>query len=263
MNRLVREFFRADQAQFQAVRFLSDEVDLSAEESDRLDLPKAWYELSRVCKEDRLDFIRDLWVRKFSFHLEASTAIEDFFDKLDDIIILVCRHSEEEPWQPEMVYSFADNSTFFRGLMPANDETIEQTKKQFTCQLPKDFWAFNRLHNGFGRLSEIGILPLDELDDVRKDLIKAVKNTDKPLRMGAEWVDPNSLYPFYSEYGIGSFQCFNSNWYPGNEMGNVHFSGIDYTLSDTLERQDWPENLAFPTFLEWLAAFLQGKNSCI
>ena len=45
-----------------------------------------------------------------------------------------------------------------------------------------------------------------------------------------------------------------------NKMGNVHFSGIDYALSDISTRSTWEENFAFPTFLEWLGAFLQGMN---
>jgi hypothetical protein len=263
MNSEVREFFRIGKGHFQAVRFLSQEENFTWEEAKELDLPRSWYELTRVCLEDRLDFVRDSWVRKFSFHLQATTAIEDFFDRLDDIVILISRRSVEDPWEAEMIYSFADQSTFFRGLVPSNEETIDYVKDRLKVDLPKDYWAFNRLHDGFGRLSEIGMIPILELEDSWKGLIRSVKNTGGPLQMGTEWIDPSSLYPFFEDYGIGSFQCFNASWYPGTEMGNVHFSGIDYTLSDTQDRKEWSENLAFPTFLEWLAAFLQGMSSCI
>ena len=41
-------------------------------------------------------------------------------------------------------------------------------------------------------------------------------------------------------------------------MGNVYLSGIDYTLSDVSDKKAWAENLAFPTFSEWLAYYLRG-----
>ena len=81
--------------------------------------------------------------------------------------------------------------------------------------------------------------------------------------MGEASLDPHSLFPFYEEYGLGSFQCFNAEWYPGSEMGNVYFSGIDYTLSDISDRSTWSENLAYPTFLEWLTEFLEGMNTSL
>jgi hypothetical protein len=263
MNLQVRDYFLGKGSGFQAVRFLNEEKDLKWIEALKMDVPKAWYELSRVSSEDRLEFVRESWLRNLSFHPKATPEIENFFDQLDDVGILVTRGDEEDPWRPEMVYSLADNSTFFRGLVPATDEEIEEGKERLEIDLPADFWAFAGLHNGFGRLSDLGVLMLGEMEETRGRLVKSILSTEKPLRMGKEWVDPKSLFPFYEEYGLGSFQCFNASWYPGSEMGNVHFSGIDYTLSDTLERSEWADQLAFPTFLEWLAAFLEGMNSCI
>lgn len=266
MNNQARVYFRVDpekEGSFQAVRFLSEEPDLTWSEAEKLGVPRAWFELSRIPVDDRLDFIQQLWLEHLPFHPLATPVIEDFFQRLDDAVILVARKNEEDPWRTEIVYSMADNSTFFRGLTPANERDIDLTKKMVESDLPAEYWSFMRLHNGFGRLSELGMLALDDLEIARKHLIDAVEKRGKPLRMGDIWLDPRALFPFYEEYGLSSFQCFNAEWYPSGEMGNVHFSGIDYTLSDTLEKKEWAENLAFPTFVEWLAAFLQGMNSCI
>ena len=37
-------------------------------------------------------------------------------------------------------------------------------------------------------------------------------------------------------------------------------SGIDYTISDYMDRKGWADQLAFPTFLEWLAFYLEGNS---
>ena len=50
------------------------------------------------------------------------------------------------------------------------------------------------------------------------------------------------------------------SWYPGSEMGNVYLSGIDYTISDYRDRKEWADRLAFPTFLDWLAFYLEGNS---
>jgi hypothetical protein len=120
-----------------------------------------------------------------------------------------------------------------------------------------------QIHSGFGRLSETGLLPIEELKETKQQLTDAILDCDVPLRWKEGWIDPTSLFPFFEEYGIGSFQCFNAEWYPGSEMGNVYFSGIDYTLSDVSDRKAWSEELAYPTFLEWLADFLEGMNTTL
>jgi len=263
MNSQIRDFFKVNGSQdphFQEVRFLSEEKELQWEEVEKTGLPRGWFELSQVSFEDRVEFSREFWLKRLSFHPTATPGIAEFFDQLDDVAVVICRQTKEEPWRAELVYSLADNSTFFRGLPPADEEEIDWAKKQLREDLPKDFWGFYRLHNGFGKLTELGLLPLDELQDARERLINSVIKSDRPLRMLEQWIDPSSLVPFYEEYGLGSFQCFNSEWYPSSEMGNVYFSAIDYTLSDISDRKTWAENLAYPTFLEWLTAFLEGMN---
>jgi hypothetical protein len=265
MNRQIQEFFRVDggsEPHFQAVRFLTVETVLSWAEAEKMGVPRGWFELSRISVENRIEFLKDFWLKNISFHPQATQAIEQFFAKLDDIVVLVCRQTTEDPWRSELVYSLSDGAAFFRGLVPATDEEIAAAKKGLELDLPKDYWSFSKIHNGFGRLSELGLLPIETLSEARSHLIRSIVESDKLLRMDGMNMDAYSLFPFYEEYGMGCFQCFNGQWYPGSEMGNVHFSGIDYTVSDILERREWAENLAFPTFVEWLAAFLEGINSC-
>jgi hypothetical protein len=80
------------------------------------------------------------------------------------------------------------------------------------------------------------------------------------VKSGFVAVDPGTLVPFYESSGLNSFQCFYADWYPGSEMGNLYFSGLDYTVSDLTRQSAWEENGAFPTFLEWLASYLEGME---
>ena len=263
MNSQIREFFRVDkldQPHFQKVRFLNEENDLQWQDVEKIGLPRGWYELSRISNLDRVEFLKEFWLTRLSYHPKATSLIENFFDKLDDIVVLICRQTEEDPWQAELVYSLADNSTFFRGLAPAFDDEIDFEKKGIRSELPQDYWSFFKLHNGFGRLSKLGFMPLNRLREARDQLRERVLQSDKILRFGSSKIDPYSLFPFYEEYGVASFQCFNAEWYPTSEMGNVYFSGIDFTLSDISIPSAAEENMAFATFLEWLAAFLHGMN---
>jgi hypothetical protein len=265
MNSQIRNFFRVDgtkDPQFQEVRFLHEE-DVHWEEIERMGLPRSWFELSRISAEDRVEFSREFWLGQLSYHPIATERIENFFDQLDDIGIVVSRQTKEEPWRAELVYSLADNSSFFRGLSPADDEDIEWMKKRLGVDLPIDYWSFLQIHNGFGRLAEIGLMPVDELEETKIRLTNTIQNSDVPLRWKDSWIDPAVLFPFFEEYGVGSFQCFNAEWYPGSEMGNVYFSGIDYTLSDISDRKAWGEQLAYPTFIEWLTDFLEGMNTSL
>jgi hypothetical protein len=263
MNSQIREFFRVDGTQdphFQEVKFLSEEVGLGWDEVSGTGIPRGWFELSQVGMEDRVGFTKDFWLGTLPYHPKGTGVIEDFFDRLDDVAVILCRQTKEEPWRAELVYSLRDNSSFFRGLVPAESETIDWVQRKLGAALPRDYRAFLNLHDGFGKLTELGVMPIEDLEEAHRELVELILRSEPLLRSGETVVDPHSLYPFYEEYGMGSFQCFHSEWYPGSEMGNVYFSGIDYMVSDVSERKGWAENLAYPTFLEWLASFLEGMN---
>ncbi len=162
----------------------------------------------------------------------------------------------------ELVYSLADGSTFFRGKPPCGDGDIQELRNEIDVSFPRDYLSFLKIHNGFGKLSEMGLLEIQELADVRRRVIEMILKTDRRVRSGELIVDAGGLFPFFEALGLSSFQCFYTDWYPGSEMGNVYLSGIDYTISDVSNKKSWVENLAFPTFSEWLSCYLQGMNLC-
>lgn len=265
MNPLCRKFFAVSKdSPFRAVRILSEEPQSSWEEVNQLafDIPRGWYELSRVSPRDRIEFTRDFWLDRIPYHPSVHPAIFEFFESLDDVVVVLVQRVEEEPMDAELVYSLADNSSFFRGKPPTNDEQLLELKKELDVNLPRDFLSFLKIHNGFGKLSEMGLLESQDIPDARRRIIDLIIKSNKGIKAGSKEIDPGSLIPFFEALGLSSFQCFYADWYPGSEMGNVYFSGIDYTISDVSQKTAWIENLAFPTFSEWLSFYLQGMNLC-
>lgn len=261
MNSLVKKYYEiGGESDVQEVIFLNEQktIDWSKISQKVPDLPRGWFELSRISTEDRIEFVSDLWLDRLPFNPVTHPLINQFFSKLDEISILIVKRDFE--YVSEMVYSFKDNSSFFRGLPPATEEDLKVFRNELKLILPYDFLAFTRLHNGFGKLSEPGVLPIEEIESARREVRRLLTNGDKLITWNGHVIDPESLIPFYEDYGLNSYQCFFSDWYPNSEMGNVYLSGINYTVSDTIDRNSWVEQLAFTSFLEWLTVFLEGMN---
>ncbi len=259
MNTLVSQYFRQG-PHFEKVIFLSDLTNMDWNQVIELvpELPRGWFELSRVSLENRIHFTYDFWLDRLPFNVKVSPALDDFFERLDDVgVVLGCG---ADGWSAELVYSLKDNSSFFRGCVPAFLPDLEEIKMSLGFSLPRDYLSFTKIHNGFGRRSEMGLLKLDELGEAKRRLTDLIVKSDRILKGGSISIDPGALCPFYEVYGMSSFQCFYADWYPASEMGNVYFSGIDYTVSDTSLEKNWGENLAFPTFLEWLIEYLEGMS---
>lgn len=265
MNSLSRQFFTANkESGFSHVRILSEEPDCTWEEVNAIafDIPRGWYELSRISPQDRVEFSRDFWLDRLPYHPNAHPAFFEFFERLDDVAVVLVRKIDEEPMDAELVYSLADNSSFFRGKPPIGDMETSEIKIELDVNLPRDYFSFLKIHNGFGKLSEMGLLEIQDVPESRRKLIDLILRSEKRIKSGNAEVDPGALFPFYEALGLASFQCFYNDWYPGSEMGNVYFSGIEYTISDLSQKKMWAENLAFPTFSEWLSYYLQGMTLC-
>lgn len=266
MNSLIRQFFTGKKEnQFKEVLFLSEEPNAVWESISKIafNLPRGWFELSRLSARDRVEFSRDFWLDRMPYHPSAHPAFFEFFEQLDDVVVVLASQRAGQPLEAELVYSLADNSSFFRGKPPCTDEDLQDLKNEIGVSLPRDFLSFAKIHNGFGKLSEMGLLEVGEMAHAKRRVMDLLIQTDKRIRSGEVDVDPGALIPFYEVFGLASFQCFYTDWYPGNEMGNVYLSGIDYILSDVSDKKMWAESFAFPTFSEWLAYYLQGMNLCI
>ena len=110
--------------------------------------------------QDRLEFTREFWLTKLSFHPNLDAFLVKFFASLDDIGIFLTQQKYDDPFGVHMVYSLADNGGFFHGKPPINEEQIINLQKVFPDYiLPPDYLAFLQIHNGFAKLTDSGITP--------------------------------------------------------------------------------------------------------
>lgn len=220
-------------------------------------LSRGWFELSRLSGKDRIEFTKDFWLSHLPFHFHFKEFLENFFAGIEEIGVYLVQQKFDDPFEPHMVYALKEGKGFFRGLPCAEDSMILTVKQSFPSMiLPVDYIAFMQIHNGFCKTTDnTGIVRLENLKDVFQELQMLIASHEGMLKSGGKIVDPASLFPFYKSFGMPFFQCFWSEWYPEEEMGNVYYSGVANTVSDF--RQPGVENMAFPNFIEWLMFYLE------
>lgn len=259
----INEFFQrlSPVGYFYEVIPLHEKNDISWEEVLRMlpKMPKGWYELSRISSKDRIEFTFDHWCSVLPINPRAINSIERFFESLDDIGIFMVQTKVEDPFDVQMVYSVKDNGGFYRGALPADEKSIAALQRAFAkYTLPVDYLAFLGLHDGFWKttdctgitISKNVLMKYEQFQEMLAQI--PVLTTSK-----GEVVNPKSLIPFYESFGMPYYQCFWGDWYPEQEMGNVYYSSETKTISNTKSDDPASETLAFPTFIDWLAFYLE------
>jgi hypothetical protein len=226
MNELAKQYFKSN-GEFEGVHLLDGSHSYAEVCSLHPAFPRGWYELGCLSKEDRIEFTRDFWLERLPFDPRFQETVEDFFSRLEDVCPIL-RKKGGGNWVAEMVYSLRDNSTFFRGFPPA-------AEMDWDGNYPREHGSFLRVHNGFGKLSEMGLIVYDDLEEKRRELI------EKMLEHDVVRVTPGTLYPFYETFD--GVECFY-------QAGTAFLSWIDGGVD---------EERAFPNFLAWLADFLEGE----
>lgn len=220
-------------------------------------LPKGWYELSQLTVQDRIDFLRDYWLSKIPFCPHILERLDPFFNKLDDVGLFLTQRSYNDPWKAEVVYSLKNNSGFFRGGPPASSEQLFNLQKLFPeTILPEDYVAFLRVHNGFSKVNDTGIIPVENMEDRYNVFQLSFEPNGLITTPQGTPVNPKSLIPFYESFGMPFYQCFWSDWYPESEMGNVYYSGVTRQIS-SVDTADCTDQMAFCTFTDWLLFYLE------
>ena len=245
---------------FYKVIVLHDSPDISWEDISQTvpSLSRGWYELSRLDTPDRVEFTRDYWISKLPYHPSSLESITQFFNRVDDIGIVVAQKDSECPYVTHMIYALKNGSGFFHGCSPmSEDERVALQKMFHEVILPEDYLAFMEVHNGFSKSTDSGVVSTRVLPAVLERFKNLIEN-ESPLSTSlGKSVNPHSLIPFYESFGLPYFQCFWKDWYPENEMGNVYYSGSTNTISDP-KGKNRDESMAFPSFLDWLFFYLES-----
>lgn len=237
----------------------SPDIDWKTISKQAPNLSKGWYELSRLPTKDRIEFTREYWLTKLPYREGFSEFLTRFFEALDDIGIYMIQKKYDDPYDVNLVYSLKGDSGFYRGGLPASDEAIARLKKTFPdVLLPTDYLAFLQIHDGFWKTTDCtGIAHTSQMRELYKRFQDLVEKVDILKTTDEIEVDPKTLIPFYESFGMPFFQCFWSEWYPEGEMGNVYYSDLTKTISCSRSRESNIENMAFPTFIDWLKFYLE------
>jgi SMI1 / KNR4 family (SUKH-1) len=265
MDHHLKDFYRqfsdeAPRGNFHSViaLHLSPDIPWNTIKAKVPDLCKGWYELAHLDTKDRIEFSRDFWLAKLPYRQGLNESINRFFSSLDDIGIFLTQKKFEDPYEASLVYSIKDNGGFFRGAPPASEKQLVDLQKFFSdFILPIDYLAFLQIHNGYCKATDCtGITPSEDMPAAYEALQESMMKREM-LTSKNSMVDPKTLIPFYESFGMPFYQCFWSDWYPEEEMGNVYYSGIDHTISDVFSGKSSMEIMAFPTFTDWLMFYLE------
>lgn len=256
MNRLALKYYMKNQESGFEDVIIVDPKTHKFEDLQKLsqNFPRAWFELSALELKDRIDFSTDFCLKTLPYAPNTYQLIYDFFLKLEDISVVLTK-KPNHLYRVELVYSMQNDATFFRGQPPLDDEKISGVNNLFDDILPEDFLKFLKIHSGFAKNSDTGILEAENIFEITKYLRELIKSQNKTIRSASDIIDPKDLIFFYQSYNTMDFQCFLTSWYPVSQMGNVYFSFMDSTVSDY--KNSSSENLSFASFLDWLMFYLE------
>lgn len=269
MDHHVKEFYNRSSDDYSKGNFHdviplheSPDIDWNSISKKIPQLSRGWFELARLNTKDRIEFTRDYWLSKLPYHPNFSEFLFSFFDNLDDIGIFISQKKFADPYEANLIYSLRDNSGFFRGAIGAKEEEILRLQKSFPDYiLPVDYLAFLRIHDGFCKATDCTGITKSELMKEKYLQFQETLALEESITITTtkgDQVDPKTLIPFYESFGMPFYQCFWAEWYPENEMGNVYYSGITKTISAVSgEKISSEENMAFPTFSDWLMFYLE------
>jgi hypothetical protein len=236
MNSHVRRFYRTFVDEESPVRFYHEVIALHESPNWQWEeiqqkmpsFPKGWYELARLSLEDRIEFVREFWLSTLPFVSHIHAFLNAFFDKLDDIGVYLTQSQFDSEFH----------------------------KRDFNDVLPEDYLSFLKIHDRFSKHSDTGIIRSSAMRSTYEKIQEKIQN--EPIYSGKQLIDPKELIPFYESFGQPSFQCFYLGWTPMNGVGNVYFSMAESSISDVHDQNSLTENLAFPSFLDWLIFYLEA-----
>ncbi len=206
-------------------------------------LPKNWVDLLQFSPEEKIEFVLNFWLEILPFAPEYHEAIIDFFGSLEDIGLVLIKEFKKGHYTPEMIYSFKEKDLFFRGQPPCDERKVAEGFES----LPLDFLTFYKIHSGFRRFDDIGLVKGENL------LITALKFQQRYLEAidtipsYQKVYNPNCLVPFYEDKNGGAM-CFNFAPFP-DEIGDICYVSSNFVVTE--------KEISFASFLDWLCYYLE------
>lgn len=222
-------------------------------------LPKGWYELARLKTNDRIEFVGEFWLSKLPYHPKLKESISIFFSRLDDIGIFLTQEKSGMPHEATMVYSLRDDGGFYRGAPPCSYDQCLVLQSQFPEFIfPGDYMAFLQIHNGLHKTIDVtGLIPSQNIRKTYDNLQDIIRRQEPLKTTKGKIIDAQMVIPFYESFGLPAFQCFWGEWHHELGMGNIYLSLNERIIADPRTGEHGADNLAFPTFTDWLLFYLE------
>ncbi|WP_348663886.1 hypothetical protein [Chlamydia vaughanii] len=219
-------------------------------------LPRGWYELMGLTKEDRLDFCQEYWLTVLGVDNSQFPGICRFFSLLDSLDVYIYR-SANEPYEAKMLYTFGDGRCGFQGGPPL----LETEGLCFPSLGDDDYSRFFTIHNGFGKCEDEGVFPYRSLAKVQHKL--------RELLIRLEKISPEEdctsvgIFPFYGYEEPLTYQCFFFDCevrrdYPSPNVLLSEGSLIHRNL-ESIELLHLTTS-HYPSFLSWLENYLHSEE---
>jgi hypothetical protein len=266
MDTHVKEYFRqasdeGPRGSFYSVIALHESAEISWDwtHSKISNVPRGWYELAQLPSKDRIEFSHDFWLAKLPYRAGVDKFLDRFFGSLDDIGVYITQKKFDDPHEVSLVYCIKGYNGFFRGYPPVNGTALDKLSKAFSPYLlPNDYLAFLQIHDGFSKATDCtGITRSAQMLEKYEAFQSMLQQQDPIITSIGTTVDPKTLIPFYESFGMPFFQCFWTEWYPDQEMGNVYYSTENKSISDVYNGVANSETMAFYTFIDWLMFYLE------
>ncbi|MFZ0566171.1 MAG: hypothetical protein WAM28_08315 [Chlamydiales bacterium] len=219
-------------------------------------LPRGWFELSRLSLSDRIEFARDFWLSKLCDMAspQVLSRIENFFYNLEDIGFYVTQDKEKDPWDVHMVYSLKGATHFFHGSPPSSEAKIEGLRKGFDpLFLPSDYLVFLQIHDGFSKYTDTGVIKIKEIARIYQRFQQLFAQ-QQLVDVYEQAISAEAIIPFYESSRLHCYQCFYTDRSFAKAIGNIPF------FENSLQEKE--EHWAFPSFLDWLVFYLESSWIC-
>lgn len=219
--------------------------------------PRGYLELCELNFEDRVEFVKCFWEKNLTFTPHVYQFLEDFFSTLEDIDVLLVKKTLEKEYECHFIYSLKDDYTFYRAKPSIDEAALKELTTSLKGSLPKDYLNFLKIHDGFSKDGDLGLIHSSDIVRETKLLQSKIQSLPAPVLFEGKVIEPELLIPFYKSFGLDVYQCFVKNWYPEKEMGNTLFSLSEGYLSDYNDPISQARNLSFPTFSDWLVFYME------
>ena len=253
MNSFVFDFYAKNEIEgiedpfFKTIILEDDKLSYEEIKKKSPTFPKSYFDLLKLNKEDRIDFVLDFWLKNLILTYDQHSEILSFFSKIDTICIVLVKEFPNQPYVPEIVYAMEDQKMLFRGKL---GKTLVLTED---INLPVDYLSFFKIHSGFRKLNDPGLISAENFMAAKNSFQREYLHSESELLKEKKGLDPARFVPFYKD-AKGGYMCFFTESDLYSSFGNLCYVSNDFTITNNQLGEK-----RFFTFLDWFCHYLKDE----